>query len=120
MMSDEFPKDCDVEDDEGLAEFSVHVNSHQDRLAVQSEKLGAGSLHDTESKMEEFKKQLLSDNIAKMKEKIQKAREKLQDKENMDQENIKKTVSDLQHSSLKLFEIASSKWMWTMMHLRPR
>ena len=57
-MSNEFPKDCDVEDEEGLAKFSVHVNSHQDRLAVQSEKLGAGILHDTESKMEEFKKQL--------------------------------------------------------------
>ena len=83
-MSDEFPKDCDVEDEEGLAEFSVHVNSNQDRLAVQSEKLGAGSLHDTKSKMEEFKKQLLSEDIAKMKEKIQKARERLQDKENMD------------------------------------
>ena len=96
MMSDEFPKDCDVEDDEGLAEFSVHVNSHQDRLAVQSEKLGAGSLHDTKSKMEEFKKQLLSEDVAKMKEKIQKAREKLQDKENMDPEDIKKDVSDLQ------------------------
>ena len=53
-------------------------------MAVQSEKLGAGSLHDTKSKMEEFKKQLLSEDIAKMKEKIQKAREKLQDKENMD------------------------------------
>ena len=92
MMSDEFPKDCDVEDEEGLAEF----NRHQDRLAVQSEKLGAGSLHDNESKMEEFKKQLLSEDVAKMKEKIQKAREKLQDKENMDPEDIKKDVSDLQ------------------------
>ena len=96
MMSDEFPKDCDIEDEEGLAEFCGHVNSHQDRLAVQSEKLGAGSLHDTESKMEEFKKQLLSEDVAKMKEKIQKAREKLQDKENMDPEDIKKDVSDLQ------------------------
>ena len=91
-MSDEFPKDCDVEDEEGLAKF----NSHQDRLAVQSEKLGAGSLHDTKSKMEEFKKQLLSKDVAKMKEKIQKAREKLQDKENMDPEDIKKDISDLQ------------------------
>ena len=91
-MSDEFPKDCDVEDEEGLAKF----NSHQDRLAVQSEKLGAGSLHDTKSKMEEFKNQLLSEDVAKMKEKIQKAREKLQDKENMDPEDIKKDISDLQ------------------------
>ena len=90
------PKTVMFEDEEGLAEFSVHVNSHQDRLAVQSEKLGAGSLHDTESKMEEFKKQLLSEDVAKMKEKIQKAREKLQDKENMDPEDIKKDVSDLQ------------------------
>ena len=76
--------------------ISVHVNSHHDKLAVQSEKLGAGSLHDTESKMEEFKKQLLSEDVAKMKEKIQKAREKLQDKENMDPEDIKKDVSNLQ------------------------
>ena len=96
MMSNEFPKDCDVEDEEGLAEFSVHVNSHQDRLAVQSEKLGAGSLHETESKMEGFKKQLLSEDVAKMKEKIQKAREKLQDKENKETWTLKKTVSDLQ------------------------
>ena len=46
--------------------------------------------------MEEFKKQLLSEDVAKMKEKIQKTRDKLQDKENMDPEDIKKDVSDLQ------------------------
>ena len=48
------------------------------------------------SSVEGFKKQLVSEDVAKMKEKIQKAREKLQDKENMDPEDIKKDVSDLQ------------------------
>merc|ERR1711997_218196 len=66
-------------------------------------------LHDTESKMEEFKDQLPSEDAAKMKEKIVEVRDKLQDKENMDPEDIKKTVSDLQQSSLKLFEMAYKK-----------
>merc|ERR1711963_802411 len=68
-----------------------------------------GILHDTESKMEEFKDQLPSEDVAKMKEKIQEVRDELQDKENMDPEDIKKTVSDLQQSSLKLFEMAYKK-----------
>merc|ERR1711988_1508011 len=68
-----------------------------------------GVLHDTESKMEEFKEQLPSEDVAKMKERIAEVRDKLQDKENMDPEDIKKTVSDLQQSSLKLFEMAYKK-----------
>merc|ERR1712055_941165 len=68
-----------------------------------------GILHDTESKMEEFKDQLPSEDTAKMKEKITEVRDKLQDKETMDPEEIKKTVSDLQQSSLKLFEMAYKK-----------
>ena len=68
-----------------------------------------GILQDTESKMEEFKDQLPSEDATKMKEKIVEVRDKLQDKENMDLEDIKKTVSDLQQSSLKLFEMARKK-----------
>merc|ERR1719394_231370 len=68
-----------------------------------------GVLHDTESKMDEFKDQLPAEDVAKMKEKITEVRDKLQDKENMDPEDIKKTVSDLQQSSLKLFEMAYKK-----------
>jgi len=59
--------------------------------------------------MEEFKDQLPSEDVAKMREKITEVRDKLQDKENMDPEEIKKTVSDLQQSSLKLFEMAYKK-----------
>merc|ERR1712001_306902 len=79
------------------------------RERVEAINQAEGILHDTESKMEEFKDQLPSDDTAKMKEKIVEVRDKLQDKENMDPEDIKKTVSDLQQSSLKLFEMAYKK-----------
>merc|ERR1712051_666390 len=64
-----------------------------------------GVLHDTESKVEEFKDQLPSEDVTKIKAQITEVREKLADKENMTGEEIKKTVSDLQQSSLKF-----SKW----------
>ena len=44
-----------------------------------------------------------------MREKITEVRDKLANKEEMDPEEIKSTVSDLQQSSLKLFEIAYKK-----------
>jgi len=68
-----------------------------------------GVLHDTESKVEEFKDQLPTEDHAKIKAQITEVREKLADKENMTGEEIKKTVSDLQQSSLKLFEMAYKK-----------
>ena len=68
--------------------------------------LAEGVLHDTESKVEEFKDQLPSEDVTKIKAQITEVREKLADKENMTGEEIKKTVSDLQQSSLKLFEMA--------------
>merc|ERR1711872_374362 len=68
-----------------------------------------GVLHDTESKMDEFKDQLPSEDVAKMREKITEVRDKLADKESMDPEAIKSTVNELQQSSLKLFEMAYKK-----------
>merc|ERR1711862_434516 len=68
-----------------------------------------GVLHDTESKVEEFKDQLPSEDVQKIKTQISEVREKLADKDNMTGEEIKKTVSDLQQSSLKLFEMAYKK-----------
>merc|ERR1712111_58531 len=90
----------------------AEANAEADKLnreRVEAINQAEGVLHDTESKMEEFKEQLPSEDTAKMKEKIQEVRDKLQDKENMDPEDIKKTVSDLQQSSLKLFEMAYKK-----------
>merc|ERR1711874_834494 len=50
-----------------------------------------------------------AEGVAKMKEKITEVRDKLADKDNMDGEQIKATVSELQQSSLKLFEMAYKK-----------
>merc|ERR1712096_235257 len=90
----------------------AEANAEADRInreRIEAINQAEGILHDTESKMEEFKDQLPSEDAAKMKEKIVEVRDKLQDKENMDPEDIKKTVSDLQQSSLKLFEMAYKK-----------
>ena len=90
----------------------AEANAEADKVnreRVEAINQAEGILHDTESKMEEFKEQLPSEDVAKMKEKIQEVKDKLQDKENMDPEDIKKTVSDLQQSSLKLFEMAYKK-----------
>merc|ERR1711862_859875 len=90
----------------------AEANAEADRInreRVEAINQAEGILHDTESKMEEFKDQLPSEDTAKMKEKIVEVRDKLQDKENMDPEEIKKTVSDLQQSPLKLFEMAYKK-----------
>merc|ERR1711874_479490 len=75
----------------------AEANAEQDKInreRVEAINQAEGILHDTEAKMEE---------------KIVEVRDKLQDKENMDPEDIKKTVSDLQQSSLKLFEMAYKK-----------
>lgn len=95
-----------------------------------------GIVHDTESKMEEFKAQLPTEEVTnvlathiftfnflstelivalsslqcdKLKEKIATVKEMLARKDEESAEKIKEAVSDLQQSSLKLFEIAYKK-----------
>merc|ERR1719415_120700 len=68
-----------------------------------------GVLHDTESKMDEYKDQLPTEDVTKMTDQIKEVREKLANKDDMSGEEIKKTVSDLQQASLKLFEMAYKK-----------
>ena len=79
------------------------------REKIEAVNQAEGVLHDTESKMEEYKDQLPAEDVTKMKTQIQDVREKLANKENMTSEEVKKSVSDLQQSSLKLFEIAYKK-----------
>ena len=59
--------------------------------------------------IEEYKDQLPAEDVTKIKEKITEVREALTNKDSMDPEEIKKTVNDLQQSSLKLFEMAYKK-----------
>ncbi|KAF2880715.1 hypothetical protein ILUMI_25457 [Ignelater luminosus] len=68
-----------------------------------------GIVHDTESKMEEFKDQLPKEECDKLKEEIAKVRELLAKKDDADPEEIRKTTTTLQQSSLKLFEMAYKK-----------
>merc|ERR1712012_337129 len=90
----------------------AEANAEADKLnreRVEAINQAEGVLHDTESKMDEFKDQLPAEDVAKMKEKITEVRDKLADKDNMDGEQIKATVSESQQSSLKLFEMAYKK-----------
>lgn len=68
-----------------------------------------GIVHDTETKMDEFKDQLPKEECDKLREEIAKVRELLLKKDEADPEEIRKTTSALQQSSLKLFEMAYKK-----------
>lgn len=66
-------------------------------------------IHDTESKMEEFKDQLPKEECDQLKEHIAKVKEVLANKDNETPEDIKAKTSELQQASLKLFEMAYKK-----------
>jgi len=93
-----------------VREAEAHAETDKiNRERVEAINQAEGVLHDTESKMEEFKEQLPSEDVSKMKEKIAEVRGKLENKDSMEPEAIKEAVNDLQQSSLKLFEMAYKK-----------
>merc|ERR1711874_96230 len=90
------------------------AEKHAQQDAIMKERIEAvnqaeGVLHDTETKLEEYKDQVPAEDVTKMKDQIKEVREKLANKDEMSGEEIKKTVSDLQSSSLKMFEVAYKK-----------
>lgn len=68
-----------------------------------------GIVHDTETKMEEFKDQLPAEESSKLKEQIENVRNALANKDSQSPEEIKKITNELQQASLKLFEMAYKK-----------
>ncbi|KAI4800068.1 hypothetical protein KUCAC02_016605 [Chaenocephalus aceratus] len=76
---------------------------------VEAVNMAEGIVHDTESKMEEFKDQLPADECTKLKEEITKVRDLLANKDSETGENIKQAATTLQQASLKLFEMAYKK-----------
>merc|ERR1712038_1184103 len=68
-----------------------------------------GVLHDTETKLEEYKDQVPAEDVTKMKEQIKEVREVLENRDEETPEKIKEATNDLQQSSLKLFEMAYKK-----------
>ncbi|XP_034477409.1 heat shock 70 kDa protein cognate 5 [Drosophila innubila] len=70
---------------------------------------GESIVHDTETKMEEFKSQLPAEECEKLKTEIADLRTLLANKETADPEEVRKATTQLQQSSLKLFEMAYKK-----------
>lgn len=68
-----------------------------------------GIIHDTESKMTEFKDQLPSEECDKLREQMSKVRDILTKGEEADPEEIRTATNELQQASLKLFEMAYKK-----------
>lgn len=108
----------------------------QKKETVEAVNQAESIIHDTESKMDEFKDQLPEEEVSdtpltnwiwdgqnlilidcvsvflqcsKLKEKITKVREILSNKEKESPESIKQATTDLQQASLKLFEMAYKK-----------
>ena len=79
------------------------------RELVEAVNQGESIIHDTESKIDEFKSQLPDEEVTKLKDDINTVRNLLANKDSADPEEIKKKVSELQQSSLKLFEMAYKK-----------
>ncbi|PVD31070.1 hypothetical protein C0Q70_10347 [Pomacea canaliculata] len=68
-----------------------------------------GIVHDTESKMEEFKSQLPQEECDKLRTKIADVKQILANKDQETPEKIRQVTSELQQASLKLFEMAYKK-----------
>ena len=66
-------------------------------------------IHDTESKMEEFKDQLPKEKCDEIKEEITKLREFLADKDSKSVEEIREALNSVTQKSLQLFEMAYKK-----------
>ncbi|XP_065176126.1 stress-70 protein, mitochondrial-like [Sycon ciliatum] len=67
------------------------------------------SLHDIETKINEYKDQLSEEEVNSVKEEIEKLRTRLANKDSEDADGLKAATDELQQKSLKLFEIAYRK-----------
>lgn len=85
------------------------ASDKQKREMIELVNQGEGIVHDTESKMEEFKSQLPAEECEKLKKEIAELRTLLANKDTANPEDVRKATSQLQQSSLKLFEMAYKK-----------
>ncbi|XP_066252151.1 heat shock 70 kDa protein cognate 5 [Euwallacea similis] len=86
--------------------------AQQDKVkkdTVEAVNQAEGIVHDTETKMEEYKAQLPEEECNKLREEISKVKDLLAKKDEADPEEIRKATGELQKSSLKLFEMAYKK-----------
>lgn len=76
---------------------------------VEAVNTAEGIIHQTESKMDEFKNQLPQEECDKLRTQINDLRNLLAKKDETDPEEIRKSSTSLQQASLKLFEMAYRK-----------
>ncbi|KAM3957620.1 LOW QUALITY PROTEIN: heat shock protein 70 cognate 5 [Aphomia sociella] len=87
--------------------FAAADKQRRDRVEVTNQ--AEGVLHDTETKMDEYKSQLPQDECDKLRGEIAKLRDLLAQKDTADPEAIRTATGQLQQASLKLFEQAYKK-----------
>ncbi|KFM81131.1 Stress-70 protein, mitochondrial, partial [Stegodyphus mimosarum] len=86
--------------------------AEQDRIKKETVEVvnqAEGIIHDTESKMEEFKSQLPEEEVTNIKNKIAEIRQLISNKDQESPETLRKATQELQQASLKLFEAAYKK-----------
>ncbi|XP_035222610.1 stress-70 protein, mitochondrial-like, partial [Stegodyphus dumicola] len=86
--------------------------AEQDRIKKETVEVvnqAEGIIHDTESKMEEFKSQLPEEEVTNIKNKIAEVRQLISNKDQESPEILRKATQELQQASLKLFEAAYKK-----------
>jgi len=88
-------------------QFAQQDKVRKERVEVVNQ--AEGIIHDTEAKMDEFKDQLPQEECTKLKELITEVRDKLNQKDDVDPEELRKATTQLQQASLKLFEMAYKK-----------
>ncbi|KAK4471719.1 hypothetical protein MN116_005121 [Schistosoma mekongi] len=79
------------------------------RDLVEAVNQAEGIVHDTESKINEYKDQLPADEREKLSALIEKLRNRLSNKDSETAESIREATNELQQASLKLFEMAYRK-----------
>lgn len=87
--------------------FAAADKQRRERVEVSNQ--AEGVLHDTETKMDEYKAQLPQEECDKLKTEITALRDLLAKKDEADPEDIRKATGALQQASLKLFEQAYKK-----------
>jgi len=81
----------------------------QRKEVVEAVNQAESQIHDIESKVDEYKDQLKSEDVANIRKKITELREILAQKDSAKPEAVRQATSGLQQASLKLFEQAYQK-----------
>lgn len=93
-----------------VKEAEKYAEADQERkVKVEAINSAESTIHDIETKTEEFKDQLPDNEVTNLRDEIAKVRQVLANKDEESAESIQKAAAELQKASLKLFEMAYKK-----------